>query len=47
MLRFDEATLVLPFCMSILLIRLSNNLYGQEVLQYSEFIKIFEILLLI
>ena len=40
MLRFDKATLVLPFCMSILLIRLHNNICGQEVLQFSEFMNV-------
>ena len=40
MLRFDKATLVLPLCMSILLIRLCNKICGQEVLQFSEFINV-------
>ena len=40
MLRFDKTTLVLPLCMSILLIRLSNNLCEREVLLFSEFINI-------
>ena len=44
MLRFDKATLVLPLYMSIFLIRLHNNICGQEVLQFSEFINVISFL---